>query len=80
MTVRLDVGDIAAQKLGGLDGAAETLGQGRIERDFAEVVQQSADKRLGRIDRAIAQRRGDQLGCASDRNAMFPEFPAAKLR
>ena len=37
-----------AQHIGGFDHLVETLGKHRIERDFPQVMQQAADKRLGR--------------------------------
>ena len=38
------------KQLGRLDDAMETLGQGRVERHLAQVMQQPANKGFGRID------------------------------
>ena len=46
----LEVGDVAAEQVGRFDDAAEALGQHRVERDLAQVVQQAADERFGRLD------------------------------
>ena len=43
----LNVGDIPAQHLGGLDHATKALGQNRIERDFSKIVKETAGKRVG---------------------------------
>ena len=77
----LDVGDVAAEQVNGLDHAGEALRQDRVERDLPQVVQQAAEERVGRVDRRLAGRGrrkalGQQFGAAGDRHTMLPELAA----
>jgi hypothetical protein len=79
----LDVGDVAAEHLGGFDRAAKALGQHRFEDDLPQVVQQPADERLERLDLrcpcpSAGHLLGQQLRAAADGDRVLPVIVAVE--
>src|SRR5688572_316752 len=72
----LNVGNVATQEIDRFDHAAEAFRQGAVQGDFSEVMQQTTNKCVRRLD---AQLLGERFGTARDRQAMLPEVIAIEM-
>ena len=47
---QLQIGNVSAKQIGRFHDAGKALGQNRIQRDLAQIMQQAADERIGRFN------------------------------
>ena len=78
----LDLGDVAALLLTQLNAASEGLGEHLLEREFAQVMENAAEKGLLRTHAKTGALvfLGQQFGAAGDRQRMAPERGAIEGR